>query len=283
ASDGTIFLLTGAIESTYYSFSGKLIVTTVAKLASDSISAAEAQDLPNSMLYGSTFDLKYDEDNQVLWATCGNRLYAYNKAGTVLKNFAPTDYRIGSDPYLALITSITLVDGTLYYSVTDNDYSVGAVGKITYDTSSGFNYLVDKDVLGGLASDTQLFALNVGGNEQLLVREYDYSSGEDTVVIYDTDDFSAPIYEEHGVTSNLHAVAVSGNGNSLYLAQYDNGQVSALNKDGNTYAADTARQYPPDGKLPAYPGGGGGGCDTGAGGIALIFLASAAILKRREG
>jgi hypothetical protein len=236
------------------------------------------------MLSGSTFDLKYDEDNEVLWAACGSRLYAYDKTGTLLKNFAPAEYRIGSGTYLALISSITVSDGTLYYSVTDNFYTVGAVNKITYNTSSGFNYIINtttNPLLANLESDTQLFALNVGGNEQLLIREYDYGSGEDTVAIYNTNNFTAPIYEEHGVTSNLHAAAVSG-GNSILLAQYDSGQVSAMKKSGSTYAVDSARQYPPGNSSPVYPAdGGSGGCDAGAGGMAVLILMSAAILKRR--
>jgi hypothetical protein len=282
ASDGTIFLLTGAIENSFYSFSGHLIVTTANALASDNIQPTDVK-ADYSSLSGSAFDLKYDEDKGVLWAACGNRIYAYSKTGALLKDFAPADYRIGSNPYLALISSITVTDGALYYSVTDNTYSVGAAGKITYtnadNTPSGFSYIVDKNVLGGLASDTQVFALNVSGNKQLLVREYDYGSGEDTVAIYNTNNFTSPIYEEHGVTSNLHAAAVSGN--SILLAQYDNGQVTTLKKSGSTYIEDTARQYPPDSNPPTYASG-GGGCDAGAGGMALFLLSVSAILKRRR-
>jgi hypothetical protein len=136
----------------------------------------------------------------------------------------------------------------VFYAV--SNYSTGSAGVVAKD---GGSFSVYKDLVSNFGVDAAGFTFrDAGGAERAMIREYNYGPN-DTVYVWDPDNFKTPVLNSSGWGSNVHAAASSGQ--YLYLATYesyaagatvpggeDTGEVVRVDM-GDGYKRDRAYQY----------------------------------------
>jgi hypothetical protein len=138
----------------------------------------------------------------------------------------------------------------VFYAV--SNYSNGSAGVVTRSRSNGRNgqYAVQKDLVSNFGVDAAGFTFrDPAGRERAMIREYNYGPN-DTVYVWDPEDWKTPLANVKDWGSNIHAAASVGK--YLYLATYesyagepggeDAGEVARVDMK-NGYARDKAYRY----------------------------------------
>ena len=262
AADGTAFLLLGSYNASF-DFSPALFITTVDKM----VSGDTGTPITVAPSDGYSWSINWSEASQTLWMSAGKSLQARSKNGTVLSAFTQSD--LGNN-----IGSIrALGNGRLFYTAVPDNYSSTSAGLITKNAST---YTVQKDVLTNLAGDVAGFAFNDNNNNSfVLIREYNYGPN-DSIFIYDPDDFSTPIVNVSNWGSNISAITALGN--YLYYGtyeRYETGNPDQLSGEIKRVSLQDLMPIVP----PSNNSGGGGGCDAGFGTLALVILFQTVLIR----
>jgi hypothetical protein len=123
-----------------------------------------------------------------------------------------------------------------------SNYSTGSAGVVAKD---GGSFSVYKDIVSNFGVDAAGFTFrDAGGAERAMIREYNYGLN-DTVYVWDPDNFKTPVLNSSGWGSNIHAAASSGQ--YLYLATYESyAGVSAPEDTGEVVRVDMGGEYKRD-------------------------------------
>ncbi|MDR1515946.1 MAG: hypothetical protein LBS45_09635 [Synergistaceae bacterium] len=128
----------------------------------------------------------------------------------------------------------------IFYAV--SNYSNGSAGVITKD---GGSFSVRGDLVSNFGLDAWGFTFrDHDGQERAMIREYQYGPN-DTVYVWDPEDWRTPIANTSAWGSNVHAAASGGK--YLYLTTYESYKDGSRAQDtGEVVRVDTQNGYKPD-------------------------------------
>ena len=138
------------------------------------------------------------------------------------------------------VWSSDLAAADVFYAV--SNYSTGSAGVITRDGSS---FSAHKDLVSNFGVDAWGFTFrDHNGDERAMIREYQYGPN-DTVYVWDPEDFKSPLVNAKTWGSNVHAAASSGR--YLYITTYESYKSgSSVQDTGEVVRLDMADGYKPD-------------------------------------
>ena len=203
ANDGTTFIMTGGYDA-LWNYTATLYVSTISEIQAG---VAGTGTIISGL--GYSWGIAWSEYDQTLWIMAGSELQARSKTGALIETFTPS--LLGDNIY-----NITALEGRTGLIYTTSDYVSGSIGRII---KTGSRYTVQKDLVTGFGGDTAVFAFkNHNGNARVLLTEYNYGPN-DTVFIYDANDYTKPLENVSNWMSNIHAAATLDN--YLYLGSYE--------------------------------------------------------------